>query len=143
MPMTYSRRTNYDQNDFYCTGRVFDKPVTDTIKLPDGNVQTRIRFKMVTNSSPYTSKKSAKFVCEARGARAERLSAFIEEGIGLYIHGELQEVTDKTKDETLRKTTTERYNVFLVEHCHVVSIPDKKAKSETFTDLFTGVDEEE
>lgn len=142
MAMTYFRRTNYDQNDFNCTCRVMDKPVVDTIKHPDGKIQTRIRFTAVTNSSQYSSRKPTRFICEARGARADRLAAFLAEGVGIYIHAELQEVTDKSYDESLKKKVVEKYNVFVVEHCHVVSIPDTKSNNETFTDLFLNLEEE-
>ena len=129
-------QNNYDQNDFNCTCRVMDKPVVDTIKHPDGKIQTRIRFTAVTNSSQYSSRKPTRFICEARGARQGLPQA------GIYIHAELQEVTDKSYDESLKKKVVEKYNVFVVEHCHVVSIPDTKSNNETFTDLFLNLEEE-
>lgn len=143
MPMTFVRRTNYDECDFRCTCRVKDDPVTDTIKMPDGTIKTRIRFNAVTNPSPFSGRKQVNFIAEARGARAERLSAFIFKGVGLYIHGELDEITEKTYDKSLRHKMTERYNLIVIEHCHVVSVPDTKSKSETYTDLFVNIDEEE
>lgn len=125
---TYLRRTVYDLNDCYFSGRVAEEPRFMPYKKPDGSVTDMLMINMVVNSNPYSAITKTYINIHAFGKQAERFHATIHKGYGIWFKGELKDIMQKKRTMGTNRVTLTHYASFAAERIGILSIPDKEGK---------------